>query len=62
LYESICIGKEDLPQLQNYPAQGCGPGDLCGRPSQAAPRLIAKVLEEAYGTYRRYQYSAESAF
>jgi hypothetical protein len=61
LYESIRIGKENLPQLQNYPPQGRGSRDLCGRPAQAAPRLIAHVLEEAYGTYRRYQHPAESA-
>ena len=28
-------------------------------PSQATPRLIARVLEEKNGTYRWYQYSAE---
>jgi hypothetical protein len=44
--ESFGFGQENLPQLQDHPAQGRGARDLHGSASQAAPRLIARVLED----------------
>jgi hypothetical protein len=60
--ESFGFGKENLPQLQNYPAQGRCSRDLFGSTPQAAPRLNARVLEDENGTYRWHQHSAAAAF
>jgi len=60
--ESFGFGQENLPQLQNYPSQGRCACDLYRSTSQAAPGLIARVLEDENGTYRWHQHSAASAF
>jgi hypothetical protein len=43
-HEGIGIGKEDLPQLQNYPAESRGESDLYGSETQAAPGLNLMAL------------------
>jgi small subunit ribosomal protein S13 len=50
-----------LPQLQDHPPQGRGARDLYRSAPQAAPRLIARVLEDEHGTYRWHQHSAAPA-
>jgi hypothetical protein len=60
--ESFGFGQENLPQLQNYPAQRRCARDLYRSASQAASGLIARVLEDENGTYRWHQHSAASAF
>jgi hypothetical protein len=46
--ESIGIGKENLPQLQDHPPQRRGPGHLHRTASQAAPGLIAQSIGTAH--------------
>jgi len=40
-YESFGFGQENLPQLQDHPAQWHRSRDLHGSAPQATPRLIA---------------------
>ena len=61
-YESFGFGQENLPQLQSYPTQRRCARDLYRSTPQAAPGLIARVLEDENGTYRWHQYSAATAF
>ena len=56
--ESFGFGQENLPQLQNHSPQWHCARDLYGSAPQATSRLIARVIEDPYGTYRWHQYSA----
>jgi len=43
-HESIGVSQENLPELQDHPAQARNPGHLQGSAAQATPRLIRRAL------------------